>query len=41
MGKMTYREVLSRASSFLEDHGKEAYSIQFENNGKNLIGSFI
>ena len=29
MGKMTYREVLSRASSFLEDHGKEAYSIQF------------
>lgn len=28
MGKMTYREVLSRASS-LEDHGKEAYSIQF------------
>lgn len=29
MGKITYLEVLSRASSFLEDHGKEGHSIQF------------
>ena len=29
MGKTTYLEVLSRASSFLEDHGKEGHSIQF------------
>lgn len=29
MGKMTYREVLSRASSFLEDHGKEGYAIEY------------
>ncbi|WP_165005282.1 MULTISPECIES: peptide chain release factor N(5)-glutamine methyltransferase [unclassified Enterococcus] len=29
MGKTTYREVLTRASSFLEEQGKEGYSIQF------------
>ncbi|MEY8445521.1 peptide chain release factor N(5)-glutamine methyltransferase [Enterococcus ratti] len=29
MGKITYLEVLSRASSFLEAHKKEGYSIQF------------
>ncbi|EPH99644.1 protein-(glutamine-N5) methyltransferase [Enterococcus faecalis 13-SD-W-01] len=29
MDKVTYREVLARASSFLEKQGKEGYSIQF------------
>jgi release factor glutamine methyltransferase len=29
MAKQTYREVLSRASSFLEAKGKEGYGIQF------------
>ncbi|MGM0125751.1 protein-(glutamine-N5) methyltransferase, release factor-specific [Enterococcus sp. AZ194] len=29
MAKKTYREVLSRASSFLEEQGKEGYAIEF------------
>ncbi len=43
MGKTTYREVLSRASSFLESKTIEGYSIQFlflerKKNGVKQIG---